>query len=139
MRLLISTLRLRRGLRWLWPLAVLVLAGCGFPRKDYTLLPDAGVIRVVQGEDGPRAVAPDCAPLYQASPMNKFDDPRPAIAFGCATYTNLAGQVAHPQDLARPADWGGPQADTAASAVQRYHEGAVTPLRQTRTTNVGKN
>ena len=115
-----------------------LLAGCSFPNRDYSSMPDPGIIRVVQTEDGPRAVAPDCLPMLQPSHLNKYDEPRPAIAFGCATYGNLAGQLARPEDLVQPRGWGGPSATTSAAAVERYNEGKVTPLRETGTTTVGK-
>ena len=53
------------------------------------------------------------------------------MAWGCATYTNLAAQLAHPQDIVKP-EWLGPaDAAVAASAVQRYQTERVTPLDKT--------
>jgi pilus assembly protein CpaD len=53
---------------------------------------------------------------------------RPSMEWGCATYTNLAAQVAHPQDLVKPEPLGPADAAVAASAVRRYETGHVIPL-----------
>lgn len=116
---------------------VVLLAGCGFPNKNYSTLPDPGIIRVTQTEAGFQAIPPECARLLEPSRLNKFDDPRPAVAFGCATYTNLAEQLARPRDLTHPAPYAGQSPDTAGAAVQRYRENAVTPLRSTSATDIG--
>lgn len=116
---------------------VLMLTACGFPNKNYSTLPDSSVIRVTQTEAGFQAIPPECARLLEPSRLNKFDDPRPAVAFGCATYTNLAEQLARPQDLTHPAPYAGQSPDTAAAAVQRYRENAITPLRSTSATDIG--
>ncbi|MYN13503.1 hypothetical protein GSY71_10185 [Pusillimonas sp. TS35] len=128
----------RRGAR-ACVLAALTLAltACAFPRKDFSGVPDPGVIRVEQSGPGFRAVAPDCNKLLQPSQYNKADDLRMSIAFGCATYSNLAEQVARPDDLVRPRTYRGQSGDTAGEAVKRYREGEVTPLRETRSTDVG--
>ena len=115
----------------------LALSACAFPRKDFASVPDPGVISLKQVGPGLQAVAPDCSKLLQPSQYNKADDLRPSIAFGCATYTNLAGQVARPEDLATPKAYRGQSPDTAADAVTRYRENKVTPLRETMSTNVG--
>lgn len=115
-------------------------AGCGFPRKDHSGVPDVSVIRVVQGPDGRLvAQAPDCTPLLQPSQYHGFNNTRPAIAFGCATYSNLAASLARPADLVSPRSFAGPQPDAAALAVHRYRLNQVEPLRETRSTNVGNN
>lgn len=115
-------------------------AGCAFPRKDYSGVPDPSVIRVVQGPDG-RVVAqaPDCVALLQGSQYHSVNDARPAIAFGCATYTNLAASLARPADLVSPREFGGPHPNAAALAVHRYRLNQVEPLRTTRSTNIGGN
>ncbi len=115
----------------------LTLGGCTFPRKDFSGVPGPDVIKVTQGDSGFRAHAPDCKPLLQPSQLNKSGDLRQSIAFGCATYTNLAEQVARPQDLTHPGQYAGQSADTAGAAVQRYRDNAVAPLRGTRATDVG--
>lgn len=115
-----------------------VLSACAFPRKDFSSLPDARVITVKQTESGPRAVAPECSSLLQPSQYNKADDLRMSIAFGCATYTNLADQLARPEDLISPKSYAGQSTDTAADAVTRYRADKVTPLRETMSTNAGK-
>jgi hypothetical protein len=116
---------------------VLTLAGCTFPRKDLSGVPGPDVIKVTQDDSGFSALGPDCKPLLQPSQLNKAGDLRQSIAFGCATYTNLAEQVARPQDLTHPSRFGGQSPDTAGAAVKRYRDNAVTPLRGTRATDVG--
>jgi pilus assembly protein CpaD len=116
----------------------LLLAGCAFPKYDYSLVPDASVIQV-QLQDGRWvAVPPECARLYTEAPRAAYDS-RPQAAFGCATYTNLANSVARPQDLLAPHEYAGQQADTAADAVTRYREDKVTPLRETNSTKKSSN
>ena len=117
----------------------LALGACAFPRKDFSSIPDASVIRVTQNGSAYQAVPPDCNTLLQPSQYNKADDLRMSIAFGCATYTNLAAQLADPKDLIEPKAYGGQLSDTAGSAVTRYRENKITPLRKTESTNVGKN
>lgn len=112
-------------------------AGCGFPRKDHSGIPDVSSIRLIQGPDGRLvAQAPDCGPLLQGSQYHGFNDARQAIAFGCATYSNLAASLARPADLVAPRSFSGPQADAAVLAVERYRLNDVEPLRETRSTNV---
>lgn len=118
---------------------VLVLAGCTFPRKDFSGMPGPEVIRVTQEGSGYTVQRPDCGKLQQPSQHNKADDLRLSIAFGCATYSNLADQVARPEDLVAPKAYGGQSADTAGAAVQRYRDNEVTPLRGTSSTDVGSN
>lgn len=116
----------------------LLLAGCAFPKYDYSLVPDASVIQV-QLQDGRWvAVPPECAHLYTEAPRPIYDS-RPQAAFGCATYTNLANSVARPRDLLAPHEYAGQQADTAADAVTRYREDKVTPLRETNSTKKSSN
>lgn len=118
----------------------LVLTGCTFPNRDFSVMPEpAAVIRVVNDGSGVKAVAPDCTAFLTPSRISRPDDPRPAVAFGCATYTNLAGQVANPNDLIAPQPYAGQMADTVQSAVERYREGQVIPLRSTSSTQAGDN
>jgi len=113
------------------------LAACAFPKRDYSLVPDANVIQV-QLQDGRWvALPPQCNTLYTEPPRSVYDS-RPQAAFGCATYTNLANSVANPRDLVQPAPYAGQQADNAAAAVTRYRENQVTPLKETRTTKSGQ-
>lgn len=125
--------------RWLLAAGVVgLLAGCAFPKRDYSYMPDASIIQV-QRQDGQWvAVPPDCSPLYPEYPRQRYDS-RPQVAFGCATYTNLANSVAHPLDLAAPGTYAGQSADTAGSAVTQYQEGKVTPLRKTDSTKKAGN
>lgn len=115
----------------------LALGACAFPRKDFSSVPDASVITLKQVGSGYEAVAPDCDRLLQPSQYNKADDLRMSVAFGCATYSNLAGQLARPEDLLAPRVYRGQSADTVAGAVERYRENKVTPLRQTMSTDAG--
>ena len=97
-------------------------------------MPAASIIRV---DASGHASVPDCAPLAQRSYMwdtLKFRK-RPVIAFGCATQRNLATMIADPNDLLRGRDYTGQDATTASSAVQRYKDGKVTPLRNTSSTD----
>lgn len=115
----------------------LTLGACAFPRKDFSSVPDPSVITVQQAGSRYHAIAPDCRRLLQPSQYNKADDLRMSIAFGCATYTNLAGQVAQPRDLVAPASYRGQSAEAAAGAATRYRDNKITPLRETRSTDAG--
>ena len=116
----------------------LALTACAFPRKDYTFLPDHSVITVTHDGSVYKANAPDCSTLMQRSHHNKVDDLRKPIGFGCSTYTNLAAQLARPEDLVRAKAYRGQSPDAAAAAITRYRENKVTPLRETRSTDVGE-
>jgi len=113
------------------------LGGCAFPRKDYSGVPDPSVITLRQEGTGLKAVPPDCKKLEQPSQYNKADDLRMNIAFGCATYTNLADQLARPADLVSPRSFPGQSPNTAGAAVDRYNNGKIMPLRRTMSTDVG--
>src|SRR5690606_14077702 len=76
------------------------LAGCAFPAKHAMQMPDPGVIQTVRLADGRDVLLPpDCGALMDPSRLDKLEDRRPGIAFGCATYTNMAHSIARPQDL----------------------------------------
>ena len=60
---------------------------------------------------------------------------RPDVAFGCATYTNLAAMLVRGSDLTDPVPFGGPDADVAADAVRRYETGKVMPLQSSSTSS----
>lgn len=53
------------------------------------------------------------------------------MQWGCATYTNLAAQLAHPEDAVHPQTLDPADAAVAASAVRRYKTERVTPLDKT--------
>ncbi|WP_291772582.1 CpaD family pilus assembly lipoprotein [Castellaniella sp.] len=116
--------------------ATLSLTGC-FPHRDMSQFPDTSAINVTRGSDGKYiAVPPDCSTLMQPSEYSTVTDPRPGIAFGCATLTNLAAQVANPQDLVTPTHpYIGQHADTAGSAVTRYRLDKIIPLNKTTSTS----
>lgn len=78
--------------------------------------------------------APDCASLVTRS-EEWSAWARPRMSFGCATYTNLSQMVADPADLAVPRNFGGADATTSTSAIERYRTDKVTPLRQTSSTS----
>ena len=104
-----------------------LLSGCA--PLTVAQLPDASVITVRNGH----AIAPDCNTLQQPSNMGMDDGPfnltpRPSIAFGCATYGDLAKMIVNPQDLVHPQRYPGQSATTANGAVQRYYSGTITPL-----------
>jgi type IV pilus biogenesis protein CpaD/CtpE len=82
------------------------------------------------GYDGKNLVPPDCSQMERPSLLLDAGLPRPSVQWGCATYTNLAAQIANPQDFVEPQPLGPADAAVAASAVHRYQTGRVTPLDQ---------
>lgn len=90
-------------------------------------MPDPSVIGFTPG-DGGRATPPACQPLTQRSGMRDAGWARPGVAFGCATYSNLAAMLARPADLVAPIPYAGADAPLAASAVRRYLEDRAKPL-----------
>jgi pilus assembly protein CpaD len=102
--------------------AAATLAGCFL--KPPVSLPDARVI----GFDGEFATAPDCNKLTRDSLLLDAGVRRPSMQWGCATYTNLAAQVARPEDFVKPQPLGPADAAVAASAVARYEAGRIIPL-----------
>ena len=114
------------------PLLILLaaLSGCMSTPPPLSM-PDASVI----GFDGTHAVPPDCAKLVQPSHLVDAGAGRSGVAFGCATYTNLANMLARPADLVQPIPYTGADAALGASAVRRYEEGQATPLNTTSTTS----
>jgi hypothetical protein len=105
------------------PLGLLVtlLGGCFQPPFD---MPDASVIH----HDGGQIGAPDCRQLVVPSGLTDGGLRQPSVAWGCATYTNLAAQIAHPRDLGQPGPMGPADAAVAADAMRRYEQNKVTPL-----------
>jgi pilus assembly protein CpaD len=101
-------------------LAALALAGC-LSAPPPLNLPDASVIGYQNGH----AVPPNCAKLNEPSHMVDAGVRQPSVAFGCATYSNLAAMVARPEDVVAPLPYAGADAATAASAVRRYQEDRV--------------
>ncbi|CAB3681722.1 CpaD family pilus assembly lipoprotein [Paraburkholderia rhynchosiae] len=97
------------------------MSGCFKPPRG---MPDESVI----GFDGKNAVPPDCTQLARRSLLTDAGLRRPAMQWGCATYTNLAAQVANPQDLVAPRSLAPADAAVAASAVRRYEAGQLIPL-----------
>jgi hypothetical protein len=87
-------------------------------------MPDESVI----GYDGKNAVPPDCTELARESLLTDAGFHRPSMQWGCATYTNLAAQIANPKDLVEPRTLAPADAAVAASAVRRYETGHIIPL-----------
>jgi type IV pilus biogenesis protein CpaD/CtpE len=87
-------------------------------------MPNESVI----GYDGHAVVPPDCANLSRPSLLTDAGLRRPSMEWGCATYTNLAAQLAHPEDAVKPQTLGPADAAVAASAVRRYQSGRVIQL-----------
>lgn len=80
------------------------------------------------GFDGHSALPPDCTTLARPSILTDAGWRRPSMEWGCATYTNLAVQLARPEDAAKPQTLGPADAAVAASAVRRYQSGRVLQL-----------
>jgi type IV pilus biogenesis protein CpaD/CtpE len=99
-----------------------LLTGC-FPQPPVGM-PDVSTI----GFDGTHAVAPDCNTLAQPSTVIDAGAQRPSMQWGCATYTNLAAQIARPKDLVAPKPMGPANGAVAAAAMQRYEAGQVMKL-----------
>jgi type IV pilus biogenesis protein CpaD/CtpE len=105
------------------------LSGCMSAHQPLSM-PDASVV----GFDGTHAVPPDCAKLQQPSHLVDAGSGRPGVAFGCATYTNLANMLARPADLVQPIPYAGADAAIGASAAHHYEDGTAAPLNSTSTT-----
>ncbi|HVI52746.1 MAG TPA: CpaD family pilus assembly lipoprotein [Candidatus Sulfotelmatobacter sp.] len=86
------------------------------------------------------ATGPDCDSMIThneavtPTPMLDFDK-RPSVAFGCATYNNLAASVANPADLAEGRAYAGSDGESQSEAVDRYNADKVKVLRQTTSTS----
>lgn len=112
--------------------ALIPLALSGCLSKPPLNLPDASVIRF---DDG-RAVPPDCATLVEPPALVDAGFRRPGVAFGCATYRNLAAMLARPEDLVSPLPYAGADANVATSAVRRLEEDRLKqPAAPTSTTS----
>ncbi|WP_414445351.1 CpaD family pilus assembly lipoprotein [Burkholderia sp. 22PA0106] len=111
--------------------AALALVGCAEPKP---MMPDASSIPV--GPNG--AMPPDCNALTERSVLTDGGFRQPSMQWGCATYTNLAAQVANPQDLVAPASLGPADAAVAGAAVHRYETGTVKSLDRATSLNATK-
>jgi hypothetical protein len=103
-------------------------AGCFKPPRN---MPNETVI----GWDGKSATPPDCQDLARSSLLTDAGIRRPSMQWGCATYTNLAAQLARPEDIVHPQTLGPADAAVAASAAHRYQTEHVTPLDQATSRN----
>jgi NAD(P)-dependent dehydrogenase (short-subunit alcohol dehydrogenase family) len=92
------------------------------------------IINMSSQAGGGHAIPPECSQLNQPSHMIDAGRGRPGIAFGCATYSNLAEMLARPADLVAPVPYAGADAALGASAVRAYEEGRTQPLNPTSTT-----
>ena len=102
------------------------LAGCMQPPID---MPHQSVI----GSDGNSLTAPDCDDFKRSSLLLDGGFRRPSMSWGCATYTNLAAQIAHPEHFNSPVPLGPADAALAASAVRRYETGKAEAVDTTST------
>jgi len=103
---------------------VVGLGGCFKPPRG---MPDTSTI----GFDGKEAVPPDCASLARPSVLTDAGWHRPSMEWGCATYTNLAAQIAHPKDAVAPHKLDPADAAIGASAVRRYKQGDAASIDKT--------
>lgn len=104
-----------------------LLAGC--LTKPSIGMPDASTLSY----DGHSVIGPDCEALERESLVTNAGFRRPSVAFGCATYSNLAAQIARPADIEAPLPMGPADGAVAAGAVRRYQTGTVIPLDTTST------
>lgn len=109
-----------------------LVAGC--MTKPSLGLPDASTLSY----DGRSVIGPDCAALERESLVSDAGLSRPSVAFGCATYTNLAAQIVRPQDIVAPQPLAAANGAAAAAAVRRYETGTVIPLDTTSTRSQAK-
>jgi hypothetical protein len=112
--------------------AASALSGCMSEHPPLGM-PNDSVIGFTSAGGG-RAIPPQCDELNQPSHMVDAGRGRPGVAFGCATYSNLAAMLARPADLVAPEPYAGADAALGASAVRAYEEGRAQPLKSTSTT-----
>jgi pilus assembly protein CpaD len=108
-----------------------MLSGCLQPPLG---MPDERVLSY----DGHTVVPPDCEMLRHQSYLLDGGLPRQSVSFGCATYTNLAAQIARPADIVAPVPMGPADGAVAANAMMRYQTDAVMPLDPTTSRNQSK-
>ncbi len=102
--------------------AAFALGGCySDPKMN---MPDASVIHV--NPDGSSRV--DCRSLTESPILSDGGFGRPDMQWGCATYSNLAAQVADPRDLVAPSKLDPANGPAAVTAVRRYELGNVKAL-----------
>ena len=102
---------------------------CGCAPMVVAHMPDVSTITVKNDHAHPT----DCSSLQQPSELDLKDGPigvtpRPSVAFGCATYNDLAQMVANPRDLVAPRPYAGQSGGNAGEAVQRYYDDKVKAL-----------
>lgn len=105
-------------------LTLLTLSGCAIPasgpsalsRVEVSSSPNAGVVAGVGG-----------CPDFSRSSTEDFSN-REASNFGCADAANFVAQLADPLDAVRGRGTGAREGGAAASAVERYRAGKITPL-----------
>lgn len=113
------------------------VAGCSSWQRDPDGMPDISSIQLKQRGKHWVAYPPSCYALAQ--PERDWDNVnRAQVAFGCATYTNLAQSLVRPRDLDLPRRYKGTAAEAAALSVTRYRENRVEPLRESTTLKIDK-
>lgn len=112
--------------------ACTLLSGCF--TKPSIGMPDASTLSY----DGRSIIGPDCTELERKSLVTNAGFRRPSVAFGCATYSNLAAQIVRPADIVSPVPPGPANGAVAAAAVRRYELNQVTPLDPTSTREQAK-
>jgi len=112
--------------------AASTLSGCMSEHPPLGMPNDSVIGFTADG--GGKAIPPPCDQLNQPSHMIDAGRGRPGVAFGCATYSNLAAMLVRPADLVAPEPYAGADAALGASAVRAYEEGRAQPLKSTSTT-----
>jgi hypothetical protein len=112
--------------------AASALSGCMSEHPPLGMPNDSVIGFTADG--GGKAIPPQCDQLNQPSHMIDAGRGRPGVAFGCATYSNLAAMLARPADLVAPEPYAGADATLGANAVRAYEEGRAQPLKSTSTT-----
>jgi pilus assembly protein CpaD len=115
-------------------LACLLFAGLAGCFKSPIDMPHQSVIT----SDGNTLTPPDCSDLQSPSELTDAGLRRPSVAWGCATYTNLAAQIAHPEHFNHPVELGPADAAMAASAVHRYENGKAEKVDTSSTREASK-
>jgi len=80
-----------------------------------------GEVRLVIGR---YVVTPPECPDWRKPSDTDYQN-TPSSNYGCATATNLGAMVANPRDLLEGRTYGGPDTDTAVTAVESYRKGSV--------------
>jgi len=106
----------------------LVVAFVGLAACEAIPAPPDYRIKVMPSEDGIRSVAvpPEC-PDWSVSSPSPFDN-QYSQRYGCAAASNLAAQVAVPDDLLEGDSLSHADATRAAAGIRDYRAGKTAPL-----------